>query len=774
MRRQHLILFVAFLVLCGSAVTWSATRAERDFALRGIVDPTQTADLPYRVPRLGVNADLTQYADPASELARMRAIGVTWVRQRVAWAEVEAAQGEFVWAAWDQLAAAFEAQPELEWVVVLVDSPIWSRTAGTQTAPPDNPADFAAFAAAFAARYRDNVDFYQIWDEPNLTAAWGDTEPRAAEYLALLSAAYAAIHAADPSATVIAAALAPTTENTALNISDLDYLRDLYALGLRNVMDAVAAKPFGFDQPPDDRTVDADVLNFSRLIALREIMVENGDARKALWASEWGWNALPPNWMGNPSLWGSVTADQRVAYTLAALDRADLEWTWLGGMILESWQPDVPPDDPRWGFALIDSAGEPTPLWEALETRAAAPQSMHGLYFPTHPNARYSGVWTFGELGADIGWVQDSQFTFDLIGTDISLLLRRDDYLAFLYPTIDGQPANAASRDVDGNAFITLRSADLQPQLDLIPVARNLAPGAHTLRVVADRGWDRWAIAGFAVRSGDPAAPYDRQIAVATLTAILSFVAVVVSAAQIDWRPFARRLNGGWARVSDAGQFGISAITSLALMVGLLLTWRDHVPSIFARELSILTPAQFGAAFVTAGVIYLQPPFIVVIVAALILFWILYNRPDIGLMLTLFYAPFFLFPVELYRFLFPMAELVLLLTTAAVMLRALASWGRARQALGGYLPSVRLTALDWGVIAWVIVGGVSLVWTEYRAPAVTELRVMLIEPALFYLIYRTLPRDARIDVRLVDMLIAAGACMAAISVVMYVGGDPAA
>jgi O-antigen ligase len=771
MRRAHLTLIIAFIILCGSAVTWNAARAEREIALRGYADPLHSVDLPYRVPRLGVNADLTRYTDLVTELARMRALGVTWVRQRVSWAETEPTRGAFVWDAWDRIAAAFAAQPDLEWLPVFIESPAWARMSGSQTAPPDAPDDFARFAAAFAARYGESVDFYQIWDEPNLTAAWGDLEPRPADYVALLAATYPAIHAADPAATVIAAALAPTTEDTARNRGDLAYLRDLYALGARNWIDAAAAKPYGFDLPPDDRRVDPTILNFSRIIALREIMIANGDGGKALWASEWGWNALPPDWNGAPSIWGTTTPEQRAAYTLAALDRADREWAWLGGMIVESWQPNAPSDDPRWGFALIDSHGSPTLTWDALRARADQPQPMHGLYFPAHPNARYSGVWTFGELGADIGWVQDSQVTFDFIGTDIALHLRRDNYLAFLYPTLNGQPANAAPRDANGSAFITLRSADLTPRLDIIPVARDLPHGAHTLRLVADRGWDRWALAGFAVRAGDPAAPYDRQLAIAALTMLAACAVVVVSAAQIDWRPLLRRGSRAWARMSDAGQFGISAITSLALMVGMLLTWRTESPSIFAREVGILTPVQFGIAFATAGLIYIQPHVIVMIGAALILFWIVYQRPDLGLMLTLFYAPFFLFPVELYIFAFPMPEIILLITAAAALLRGLAAWGRTRQAIPRYLPTIRLTALDWAVLAWVILGGVSLIWAAYRAPAITEWRTLIIEPALFYAIYRTRPRDSRLDLRLIDTLIIACVCMTTISVLMYIRGD---
>ncbi len=155
---------------------------------------------------------------------------------------------------------------------------------------------------------------------------------------------------------MIAAALAPTTETGPANLSDIGYLNDLYALGAAPYMDAVAAKPYGFDTSPDDRTVRDDTLNFSRIGRPARGDGAHGDGAKALWASAWGWNSLPADWAGAPSIWGSVSADQQVDYTLAALDRADREMPWIGGMILQQWQPDLPPDDPQWGFALIDPA----------------------------------------------------------------------------------------------------------------------------------------------------------------------------------------------------------------------------------------------------------------------------------------------------------------------------------------------------------------------------------------------------------------------------------
>lgn len=774
MIRRYILFAVSLIVLLGSLTAAFATAADRDFQLRGYADATQDSPLPYRVPRLGVNAELLQYDETElrQQLDLMQQAHMVWVRQHVRWNELEPEPGHYDWTEWDKLIAGIDAYPDLRLVVVLVNSPTWSRNGGTLTAPPADPLDFARFAGIFSERYGHAIDFYQVWDEPNLTEAWGETEPRAAHYVAMLQSVYRAIHSADSTATVLAAALAPTVEKGPLNISDIDYLRDLYALGAKDYMDAVAAKPFGFNDSPADRTVADDRLNFSRIVALREVMVEAGDGAKALWASQWGWNSLPSDWVGPPSIWGQVSAQERIQFTLQALERAEREWPWLGGMILHHWQPHVPPDNPLWGFALVDRSGSPTALWEALIARTPAVYAVDGLYPPANPYARYSGVWTFGPLGADIGWVNDSRFEFDFWGRDVALLLREDDYVAYLYPTVDGQPANALPRDVDGNAYLVLTSASLEPEQKLIPVARDLQPAMHKLQVIADdlvpdEAQDRWALAGYAVSSGDLRQPYNRQLIVAWITVCAALIAVVITGTQIPWKQLGRPFGFLWKQISGLGQLAISAATSIALMVGMLLTWGDATPALFRRE-----TVQLGAAIATAGLVYLEPGFIITLAALAVLFVIFYHRQDIGLLLTLFWAPFFLFPVELLQFAFPIAEMLLLLTVMAWLLRLLSDWGRLRQTGARLNPlNLKLSGLDWAITAWVILGVTSLIWAELRPQAMTDLRVTMIEPALFYIILRTRCSDKKTQLALVDALIAAGFTISVIGFLMFLRGE---
>ena len=130
MIRQFIIIIITLAVLAGSLVTASATIRNRDETLRGYVDPTQDANLPYRIPRFGVNAELTQYTpdELAHQLDLMRQAHVTWVRQPFRWSEIEPQPGEFQWDNIDTIVQHFAAEDAIKLVAVLLDSPAWART----------------------------------------------------------------------------------------------------------------------------------------------------------------------------------------------------------------------------------------------------------------------------------------------------------------------------------------------------------------------------------------------------------------------------------------------------------------------------------------------------------------------------------------------------------------------------------------------------------------------------------------------------------------------
>ena len=97
MKRQYIIFAVTLTALLGSLVTVFATTQERDFQLRGYVDASVNADLPFKVPRLGVNVELSQYSQEVlpQQFEQMVAAHITWVRQVIPWDEVEPEEGKY-------------------------------------------------------------------------------------------------------------------------------------------------------------------------------------------------------------------------------------------------------------------------------------------------------------------------------------------------------------------------------------------------------------------------------------------------------------------------------------------------------------------------------------------------------------------------------------------------------------------------------------------------------------------------------------------------------
>ncbi len=775
MNRSTLVSVILVMVALGCAGGLLSLQQQWAIHIRGWEIATESdSTLPYRLPLAGVNADLTQYSDAelASHLEAMQRLGITWIRQPLRWTDLEPAPGEYAWAAWDRIVSAVDEHPPLRLVAVLLETPPWARhnrASDNPTAPPENNADLAAFASAIAARYGDRIDYYQIWDEPNLTIGWGGLNPNPAAYAALLQSAYTAIHARDPEATVIAAGLAPTLETGPRNISDILFLRALYAHGAGNFFDAVAGKPYGFDSGPLDRRVDEGVLNFSRLILLREEMIRHGDAGKALWASHFGWNALPDNWTGAPSIWGGQSRASQLTFIRDAYARAAREWPWTGGLILESWQPRASADDPRWGFALVRPGENLAELpGELFVFPAEGSAAIAGRYPAQNLYARYSGDWEFGELGADVGYSNDGQFIFDFWGTEIALELRRDNYRAYLYINIDGAPANALPTADDGRAYTVLTSADALPHTDVITVARGLSPGPHRLEARAEFGWDQWPIAGFRVAYPPDTSEVRQQT---TALAVVLVIAVAVVIALNRHRRFAlpTRFRVAWFRLRSAGQILLGAGVSLVLMLGMVLTWNDHLPTILRRD-----PPGIVLGIITSGVLYFAEPFVLVLVAGVVLWYLIFLRLELGLLLTILWAPFFLYPLTLYQFAFPMAEVCILLTAAAWMIRQAIDWASRRK---NHIPAApasqlrQLHPLDWSMLALFGLATLSLLWSDYRHVALREWRTMILEPGLFYLIARSTLHRRNEVIRLVDVFVVAATLAAAISLVLYATGQ---
>jgi O-antigen ligase len=376
-RRQILVNCGGFL-LC--AVMLVAAGAFAFMTTRDMQTKTRGVEFGARAETtFGVNVALEQYADAdlTRALTRIRESGSSYIRQHFCWNELEPRRGEFAWEKSDRLIARAN-DFGLQIVAVVDTTPAWARHPGEADllyAPPANSDDYGRFVAAFVKRYGDRVRYVQIWDNPNVHPFWGRRNADPIEYAALLRSAATSARTINPQVKILTAGLASSGEliRGHPDFSDILFLRGLYQVGARDYFDIVAVKPYGMWSGPDDRRVDKDVFNFSRAILLRDEMLAYGDAPKPVWAVEFGWNALPADWRGAPSPWGSDTEETQSTRLAGAVQRVRSEWAWMPVLIAQTFQPNAPSDDPAWGFTLVDKNFQPRLLYTALTRAIAAP-----------------------------------------------------------------------------------------------------------------------------------------------------------------------------------------------------------------------------------------------------------------------------------------------------------------------------------------------------------------------------------------------------------------
>ena len=106
------------------------------------------------------------------------------------------------------------------------------------------------------------------------------------------------IKQADPQATVISGGLSPA-ENLGGRIAPLDYLASMYQSGARDYFDALGYHPFSYPALPSEVLAWSNWSQMSDLSpSVRNIMIDNGDGDKQVWATEYG---VPTDGLDNVS-----------------------------------------------------------------------------------------------------------------------------------------------------------------------------------------------------------------------------------------------------------------------------------------------------------------------------------------------------------------------------------------------------------------------------------------------------------------------------------------
>jgi hypothetical protein len=442
----------------------------------------------------GINTFLEQEVEPAKvekALQMIHAAGFRWIRQEFPWEDIEQrAKGDFwdhkwdisAWEKYDRI-VDLANQYGIQVIARLGNPPAWSRAEGDAKgsfAPPDDLQDFGDFVHAVVSRYQGRVRYYQIWNEPNIYPEWGEQPVDAAAYVRLLQTAYQRAKEADPDCVILCAGLAQTLETGPMYLNDLVYLQQMYDAGVQGYFDIMGVMAYGLWTGPGDHRASPELTNFSRPQLIRDIMVRNGDADKALWATEVGWNAVPPDFAQFPR-YGRVTEEQQARYAVQAYQRAQREWPWMG--VLNYWffkrATDSETKQVFYYFRLLEPDFAPLPAYGALKEYANQPPRVHiGYHQEDHWALSWEGQWRpVADQRAVLGALRRSTTPGDTLratfeGTHLQLVVRRSPQGGALRITVDGRIT----------AEVSLRSEATQYEVR-IPAAQDLSDGPHELLI---------------------------------------------------------------------------------------------------------------------------------------------------------------------------------------------------------------------------------------------------------------------------------------------------
>lgn len=303
-------------------------------------------------------------AELGHDLDAVASSGARWIRMDVNWDVIQRdGPSTYNWEPFDRLLDSARMH-DLQVLATILYTPSWARPPGTwANTAPTSLADYAAFARTVAERYSARgVHAYEIWNEPNSSRFWAPSAD-AARYTDMLKAAAAAIRSVDSRAVIVTGGTSPAV-NDGGNIAPVRFLEQIYAHGGGRAFDAVGHHPYCYPALPGDREPwSAWHQMDGTATSLRSVMTANGDARKQIWATEFG----APT--GGPS--GSFVGEKLQAEMVTRAYTLFGSYKWAGPLFWYAARDLGTSDATRENFfGLLRNDFTPKPAYSAF--RAAA------------------------------------------------------------------------------------------------------------------------------------------------------------------------------------------------------------------------------------------------------------------------------------------------------------------------------------------------------------------------------------------------------------------
>jgi len=229
------------------------------------------------------------------EIGKLTEAGMSMVRNDFHWYRIEPEDGVWDLDGYDTMTdLCLEAG--LQVTAIFLGAPAWAMPGGS----PDEiaPEAYADQAGHIAAHFADRIDYYEVWNEQNTSRFW-PPEANPAKYGELLKAAYRAVHANDPDATVIFGGLSTFEVHFFDPRGVYNFLYRVHEAhpDICEYFDAMSIHPYTFlQQPAPELDIDLGIYHYPSLVGqvelIRASLADIGCPDKRLQFTEAGWPSL--------------------------------------------------------------------------------------------------------------------------------------------------------------------------------------------------------------------------------------------------------------------------------------------------------------------------------------------------------------------------------------------------------------------------------------------------------------------------------------------------
>ncbi len=212
-----------------------ARRPLRKIGLVKIITPKDIGESPLGIGCETLDRDLWK---PKEIFPWMDHLPVKWARLQTGWARVEKVRGQYDWSWLDESVNGLVKRGFKPFFNVGYGNPNYTEgdTGYYPMVSDEAIAAWKKFITELVLRYKGRIEYFELWNEPNLSGFWKPTKPDPAKYVELVKLTAPVIRENYPEAKIIGGVVSRLP---------FDFIRSLFDNGLGKEIDIFSFHPYG-------------------------------------------------------------------------------------------------------------------------------------------------------------------------------------------------------------------------------------------------------------------------------------------------------------------------------------------------------------------------------------------------------------------------------------------------------------------------------------------------------------------------------------------------